>query len=191
MIYGWDISTSIIGLSIFNADGTYVASQFLDLRKADFDLISKGQLVEEWISDEYVVNPYFHNIHYIEDSLGGFAMGRTMMQTLMKLGSFNTLVSWLIWKSSKNPKLCYIHPSTVKAIMKRAGLLVPKGADKKQLTLDFVSRVQHGFCPDLNRNGKPQPWCYDMADSYCIAKAGMSRDAQGEKAPGDPTDSGS
>lgn len=182
MIFGWDISTSIIGVSFFTADG-YVGSDYLDLRKMDSEPIDKAEAANVWIgkfSKAAAADKQYDHVHYIEDKLSNFAAGRTMQQTLLKLAAFNATISYIIWKSFNAQGLGgyidHIHPSTVKAIMKREGLIIPKGSkEKKALTLDFVSKKEPLFPLHLNKNGNPQPYCYDMADSYIVARAGHLR----------------
>lgn len=190
MIFGWDISTSIVGATCLTPEGKFLESRFLDLRKLeDCSLLDKVD-ESEWFVQEFVTNRTGQGTsvtHYVEDRLGNFASGRTMLQTLMKLAAFNLAFSYMIMKESLKVEgvtgvgVHHIHPSTVKALMKSEGLLIPKGADKKVLTLDFVQRKEPDFKVILNRNDKPQPYCYDMADSYIVARAGFlrSRKAKG------------
>jgi hypothetical protein len=206
MIFGWDVSTSIIGVTVLTDDGRFVTSDHLDLRKSDAEMICKAEEAEVWIRGLLPKHVEPHGAfftHYVEDRLGSFAAGRTMLQVLMKLAAFNMVVSYIIHrvscelaeKDSGGASVRHIHPSTAKAIMKKEGLIIPKGADKKQLTLDFVSKKEPSFVVDKNRNDNPQPWCYDRADSYIVARAGylrryLSKDATGTKASGDPADAG-
>ena len=187
MIFGWDISTSIVGVTALTDEGRFVTSKHVDLRKVD-GVFDKANVVQEFVYSFLSDYNGEKRKHFVEERLSNFAMGRSMLQTLMTLASFNLLVSWFLWEMGKD--VTYIHPSTVKSIMRKDGLIVPKGGDKKKLTLDFVSKREPGFVVDLNRNDKPQPWCYDKADSYITARAGflrayLSNDATGEKATGD------
>lgn len=177
MIFGWDISTSIIGVSIFDKDGKYLASEHLDLRKLE-GVFVKADAAEFFVRT--VIGKHgLHggNVHFVEERLANFSSGKTMLQTLMTLAAFNLLVSWFIYCTDKDVR--YIHPSTVKAIMKREGLVIPKGADKKKLTLSFVQANVVGWRTDLNKNANPQPWNYDRADAYCVARAGYLRNYLG------------
>lgn len=174
MIYGWDISTSIIGVTVLEPTrGGYIASEYCDLRKID-STYEKADRALQFVTE--MINKHGEsgdNDHYVEDRLGNFAFGRSMLQTLMLLAAFNMLVSWFIWSSE--PKIKHVHPTTVKSIMKSEGLIIPPKADKKKLTLEYVMKREPAFPAAYNRNGKPQPWCYDMADSYIIAKAGFRK----------------
>ena len=175
MIYGWDISTSIIGLCKFSDDGRPFEYGYLDLRKIDGQL-SKADAFFKW-SNRFLNNSE-QNFHFIEERLGGFAAGRTSAQVMMKLAQFNAICSYIIWTGggSNHRQVSYLHPSSWKSLMKKEGLLIPKGSDKKEVTLAFVRRKQLDFDEFvkkyLNKNGNVHPWCYDVADAYCIGKAG-------------------
>ena len=172
MIAGWDISTSIVGLSLFQNDGTYESSSYLDLRRVD-GLLVKADRFKEFLI-QFPLQRDTDNWHFVEERLGGFSGGRTSAQVIMKLGQFNGICSYILWNHDPGPhrEIVYLHPSTWKATMRKDGLLIPKGSDKKQLTLDFVkSRIP--LVVDLNRNDKPQPWMFDVADSYCIGRSGF------------------
>lgn len=179
MIYGWDISTSIIGYASFYDDGQFVQSQYLDLRKIEGD-IAKADAAEDFVrSIDEVQDEY--GVHVIEERLGNFAAGRSMLQVMMKLAAFNAVVSHLIHQVAPNSEIMRLHPSTWKALMKKEGLLIPKGADKKALTLDFVCRKQPDFKVDMNKKGNPQPWCYDMADAWCLGRSGYIKLCSGKE----------
>jgi hypothetical protein len=173
MIYGWDISTSIIGLSLFDDGGVLIRTLYLDLRKEDGQL-AKADAFWAWVKSVGVNNDA-KNFHFIEERLGGFAGGRTSAQVLMKLAQFNAICSYILWTHNPGPyrQITYLHPSTWKAILKKEGLFIPKGADKKTITLAFVRKKEPSFTVDLNRNDKVQPWCYDMADAWCLGRAGF------------------
>ena len=180
MIYGWDISTAIVGLATFDDSGSFKQGRYCDLRKTDGQL-AKADTFRCWI-ENLGINKAETNFHFIEERLGGFAAGRSSAQVMMKLAQFNAICSYIIWSyndgadpglhGGPHRQVTYLHPSSWKSVMKRDGLLIPKGADKKVLTLDFVRRHQPDLEVDLNRNDKPQPWMYDLADAYCIGRAG-------------------
>lgn len=98
---------------------------------------------------------------------------------MMKLAAFNGACTYAAWESLGCDPV-HLHPSTVKATMKRDGLVIPRGGDKKRLTLEFVRSVVPGFSYIETRNGNPQPYCYDTADAYCIARAGYLKFVKGD-----------
>lgn len=184
MIFGWDISTSITGFSVLDDTGKFEECDFIDLRKINGTLFDKGDVVRERVlkifSKYEVCNTGLVHKHFIEDKLGGFAFGKTSQQTLLKLASFNAVVSWIIRDIHRgaNTTMKHLHPATIKAEMKRCGLVVPQGHDKKKFTLEWVAYTEPMFKCTLNKNSNVQPYCYDMADAFCIARAGYSLDTR-------------
>jgi hypothetical protein len=182
VILGWDISTAIIGFAAMEDHGGLIRTAYCDLRKVE-GLLEKGdeavKFVGRMANDWKTGLPSLKTVHFVEDRLAGFSGGGSNAGTVMRLAAFNAMVCWFIheeWRNSPNSQIVMMHPSTVKAALKHDGLLIPKGADKKALTLEFVSkRESENFKIDLNRNEKPQPYCYDMADACITAWAGIRK----------------
>lgn len=186
MIFGWDISTSIIGFTALDNSGSFVESRYCDIRKEKGSLIDKGDVTDWFIKEiaaEYgpkdsTAQPSYH---FVEDKLGNFSGGRTSMQTLMKLAAFNAMVSWMIWDYyclHHGGGLEHLHTMTIKAQAAKDGLVIPKGVkgqDKKLYTLKWVIEHEKSFPTHLNKNGNFQPYCFDMADSFVIARAGYRK----------------
>ena len=184
--FGWDISTAIIGFVAFK-DGKFFESRHCDLRKVDGDISCKGDVAYDFVFntlDDYILGPRFcdlsicKHVHFIEDKLSGFGGGGSNANTMMKLAAFNAMVSWMIrftWANKHDGTIQHIHPSTVKAIMKREGLEVPRGGDKKKLTFAWVTGKEPNLVVDLNKKDNPQPWMYDKCDAYITAYAGMRK----------------
>lgn len=165
-IYGWDISTSIVGVCCINDDGSFVSKHHIDLRKTK-DLNEKAIIVKKFIAGlEYQQG----NKNFIEDRLSGFTPGRSSAGTLLRLAAFNAMVSFFIYE--RTGKVAHLHPSTVKAMLRREKLEIPKGADKKELTLEWARSRVSSWQVDLNKNDNVQPWCFDEADAYAMAVAG-------------------
>jgi hypothetical protein len=182
VVMGWDVSTSRVGITCF-VDGKFSWADWVDLTKAE-GVYEKARLVRERISNIEFLRPE-SVVHYVEDRLANFSAGKSMLQTLMLLGAFNVLVSWLIM-DELGGRVVHIHPSRVKSAMRGEGLTIPKGGDKKALTLDFVRSREPGcvVLHEATRTGKPKPQCYDVADAYITAVAGMRLDGR-EQDPGD------
>lgn len=188
MYFGWDISTSVVGVTVLGEDGKWIKTDHFDFAKMCKGAKSLHDKMDEshWWVEEFLA-PYTSgsHMHYFEERLANFAAGRTMLQTLMTLAGFNALFSYEVWRihreiatyeeGCQGVGTIHIHPSTVKAIMKREGLIIPKGGDKKKITLDFVKNKIPGWEVFLNRNDNPHPYNYDRADSYITARAGYLR----------------
>lgn len=204
MIFGWDISTSVVGCTILNEKGTFVKSTFFDfskMAKGAKTIFEKMEECESWIKE--TLTPYASGVHdhFFEDRLGNFSKGFTRLQTLMMLAAFNAMFSYcatqihgkMLSESPEGGALYFehIHPSTVKATMKRDGLVFAKGLDKKQVTLHYVRRVNPDFPVTYKSTGKVHDHCYDMADAYITARAGFLRKYLSHaKAPKTPSDQG-
>jgi hypothetical protein len=173
-VFGWDVSTSIVGFCALDESGCGQTFEYLDLRKVE-GFMEKCELAKSFVSDRCLSGQE----HYVEDRLGSFAFGKTSSQTLMKLASFNSVVSWLLHE--RGAVVSHIHPSRVKSVMRQDGLVIPPGGDKKNLTLAFVRSVCFGFPHQVNRKGNPQPWCFDMADAYIVGRAGFKQGCKDRK----------
>lgn len=175
MIFGWDVSTAVIGFAAFTNAGEFVESRFCDIRKVE-GLNQKADVAHEFVkemSDRF--SDPDGDCHFVEDRLAGFSGGGSNAGTIMRLAAFNAMVCWMVWCVWRgNGHIEAIHPSTVKATVKPMGLLIPKGGDKKKLTLDFVRNREPKFPLELNRNDNPQPYCFDQADAYITGVAGYA-----------------
>ena len=86
MIFGLDISSSIIGLTFLNDDGDVLLNEAWDLRKIK-NIFKKAEYVEERIADiSMKISP--KNI-FIEQSLQSFRSGFSSASTLSLLSRFN------------------------------------------------------------------------------------------------------
>ena len=179
MICGWDVSTAIIGYAELDDDGELLSTAYCDLRKIE-GLDEKADAALHFVvSTKAGYDPDERVVHFIEDRLAGFSGGGSNAGTVMRLAAFNAMVSWMIHRECEG-EIVHLHPSTVKAQMKGFGLVVPKGADKKKLTLEWAQK-REGFPPvtytkvTKRSGGKPQPWFYDIADAYVTALAGIRK----------------
>lgn len=166
---GWDASTSIVGVCELSPSGSLLWKDHVDLRKIDH-LNDKAKAVRKFI--QRTISPPAK--HFLEDRLGSFSFGKTSQQTLMKLSAFNAIVS-LIIEEETGLRPDHIHPMTIKSEMKKLGLIVEKGDDKKEKGLEWVMKREPAFTLQLNRNGKHQPWNVDEADAYKIALTGLMK----------------
>jgi hypothetical protein len=186
-IFGWDISTAIIGFAVLDSEGTFLSSSYCDLRDID-GLNAKADRAYDFVRFE-TIHKTHHDLgtHFVEDKLSGMG-GGSNAGTIMKLGAFNAMVSWMIHQQisteeahCRGDSLVHVHPSTVKALMKKEGLVIPKGGNKKELTLDFVRARCPAFPYVTNRNDNPQPYCFDQADAFITAYAGFAKYLKGAK----------
>ncbi len=170
MIFGLDISTSITGATIVDENGDVVFCESWDTRnKNKFeDLFDKAEYVRLQLFT--IAHKYQIKEIYIEQSLQSFRSGFSSAQTLSTLSRFNGIVSWACYKSfGIKPK--YLAASSAR---KLSGLKISRGQNAKQKVLEFVLDNDPSFELEYTRHGNPKPGAYDRADSWIIAKAGLS-----------------
>ena len=168
MILGLDISTSITGTTVLNADGKVVLCCAVDMRnKNSFpSLFSKAKHMKE----QLVRLKESHDIQkiYIEQSLQAFRPGLSSAKVLLTLAKFNGIISW-ICKEVFDIEPEYIAASTAR---KAYGIKLERGKNTKKIVLNFVLDKEDHFDVRYTSHGNPVPSTYDRADSLVIARAG-------------------
>tara|TARA_R110000850_G_C9799950_1_gene450298 strand:- start:42 stop:557 length:516 start_codon:yes stop_codon:yes gene_type:complete len=133
MVLGLDASTSCVGYS-FTKGSDIIEMGFIDIIKIR-DINEKALYVYEKLSE----NPLIQEIEcmYIEDSLSGFARGRTSIQTIIKLAQFNAIIRF-IFTFTATIKVIGVNPNTArKAIFGKARV---KGKTSKQFVRDELEK---------------------------------------------------
>lgn len=174
---GLDISTSIVGISIFE-NKKLSKLNYIDLSKEKC-IFKKAKMFEVFFTKN-IVNIKNIDYIYIEDILQSFRRGLSSANTLMKLAKFNGIVSNIVYNiTSLIPE--YINVNTARKTLEIK-------IDKKSL-VDKKEQVMMWVDKDLNENYswptkvisrgpnkglvKYEKFCYDMADAYVICKAGI------------------
>ena len=170
MILGLDVSTSITGATVMDKEGSIVYCESWDLRNKNRfpTLFDKGQEVEELLKQlniEFNISSIF-----IEQSLQSFRSGFSSAKTLSTLSRFNGIVSWLCY-SIFNLEPEYIAATSAR---KKCGITIPKGSKAKQVVIQYVVDNVPDVLIAYTKHGNPKPRCYDMADSWVIARAGYN-----------------
>lgn len=175
MNLGLDISTSIIGVCLFDKDN-FVLMDKIDLTKIK-DIFDKAQEVETYFTELF--NKYDIDKVYIEDILHAFRRGLSSAKTIVQLAKFNGVVSNIVFRSC-GVKPVYINVNTAR---KSLDIKIDKNSskDKKQQVLEWVDQDLGGYVwPEkLITRGKNkgsvklEKFCYDMSDSYVICKSGI------------------
>tara|TARA_A100001391_G_scaffold74680_1_gene48334 strand:- start:1001 stop:1540 length:540 start_codon:yes stop_codon:yes gene_type:complete len=169
MILGLDISTSITGATIVNSSGEVVYNEAWDLRNKNkfSSLFEKARFVESKICDLKKRFPV--EKIYVEQSLQSFRSGFSSAKTLSTLSRFNGIVSWLCYSIFKTEPE-YIAATSAR---KKCGITVPKGVKAKEVVLKYVLDNIPDVLIVYTKHGNPKPECYDKADSWVIANAGL------------------
>ena len=166
MIFGLDISTSIIGFTALNDEGEIIINEAWDLRKIK-NIFEKADYVRKKFRDITVV-PKYPNKVFIEQSLQSFRSGFSSAATLSLLSRFNGMVSWLCYRELG------IEPEYISAnsARKLCGIKVHRGEKAKKTVLQHVIDNVPGVTITYTKFDNPRQECYDKADSWVIARAG-------------------
>lgn len=167
MYLGLDISTSLTGLTVLDADGKVLLNDVIDMRSKKFtSFFLKAQEVERRLA----LLKFQFNIEkiYIEQSLQAFRPGLSSASVILTLGRFNGIISWICYK------LFGFEPEYIGATTARKALeiKVERGANAKEVVLKRVLELEPSFKVEYTAHGNPVAGTFDRADSYVIAKAG-------------------
>jgi len=175
MILGLDVSTSVVGICVYDRVEGLVELERIDLRK-EKNFFEKAKLVEIYLTNIRVMYPQITDV-YIEDILQSFSRGLSSAKTITQLARFNGIVSFLVCKIfDTEPE--YINVNTAR---KTLGIKIDKTSklDKKEQVLLWVDNDLSGYDWPMKtlksgpRKGETEmeQFCYDMADSFVIARA--------------------
>ena len=175
MILALDISTSITGITILEKDGTLVYNDAWDTRKYK-NFFEKVEHVEKNIN-KLCSKPWRIERVYIEQSLQSFRSGFSSAKTLSTLARFNGVVSWLVYR------ILQVEPQYLAATSARklCGIKVPRGTKAKQVVIQYILDNVPEIQIEYTKQNNVKPHCYDKADSWVIAKAGLIQCQQEEK----------
>ena len=170
MILGLDISTTIVGVALIDANGNLIVSEHWDITKQD-TLFEKAEMIGSllWtLKNEHNVDHVF-----IETALKKFIPGRSRADTLIKLAKFNGIVSWLSFDTF-NQTPVFINVNTARTLY---GLSFPrgtKGPQRKKMVVEAVNdKEKSAFRYEMARGGKNyKKGTDDRADAVVIARAG-------------------
>jgi len=174
MIYGLDVSTSIVGFTVLDDEGNIIVNEAWDLRKIK-NLFEKADFVRK----QFRKVAKYPNRVFIEQSLQSFRSGFSSAQTLSLLSRFNGMVSWLCYRElGVEPE--YLSASSAR---KSCGIKIPRGQKAKAVVLNYILDNVPGVSITYTRYNNPKQECYDKADSWVIAHAGWLQ-CQKEKSLG-------
>ena len=172
MILGLDVSTSITGATLLNEKGEVIYNDAWDTRKYK-NLFHKAEEIDAKMG----LLPVSPDRIYIEQSLQSFRSGFSSARTLSTLSKINGIVSWICYRRYA------IEPEYLAAASARklCGIKIPRGTKAKKVVLQYVVDNVPDVLIEYTRHGNPKPQCYDMADSWIIARAGWLSQCQSPK----------
>jgi hypothetical protein len=186
MILGLDISSSIVGVSVFNDDDTLYDLRNIDLRKID-SFFKKADYVRARLQDikcELLSQGLCVSLISVEECAQSFRKGFSSAQTLSTLARFNGVVSQIAYEIFCVEPLYYNVVSTRKSL----GIKLDKSGeiDTKEQIVAWVAKEEPAFNwpTRIISKGKNvgnkifEVYCYDMADAYVIGKIAAKKYAE-------------
>jgi hypothetical protein len=165
MILGLDISTSVTGYTLIDDAGNIVENSYIDFKK-ETGIFEKAAKVEKILGDLH--RKYDFDKVWIESSLMMFSAGKSSAVTIDTLAKFNGIVSWIAYGFCTE-----LHFIPAVSARKQIGLKMVKGRKGKDIVMEHMLNSESWFKVDYTKTGKIKPYCYDMADSFVVAKAGF------------------
>ena len=181
MYLGFDISTSIVVMSLLNKDGSinrFTSVSFTG-KKFEKDLFLKT---------DYFIKEFNHFLGSdkdkivdwgVEEALKKFSAGKSSASTIFTCASFNFGVSYNVY-NILGKKPTYIPPTTARSIL---DIKIPRDFPdvkskselkiaKKSYIVDWCTEYfNYNFDWPKNNKGKYSPKCFDMADSLVLTEA--------------------
>jgi len=181
MILGLDISTSCTGWCVIDDSGKLIdmGHILLTREKTFFDKAQRVKYALSEININYDISKIF-----IEENLQAFRPGFSSAKTLLTLARFNGVVTYISQLEFLNdPQFI-----NVNAARKELGIKITSkkngGKPTKEQILCWVTEnlnnVNHKWPTKILKSGPRknqqilESFCYDMADAYVIALAGLS-----------------
>jgi len=180
---GLDISTNIIGVSLFE-NNKLVYLNYIDLRKID-SLFKKADFVRNRFNE--LKEKFKVSKISIEESAQSFRKGFSSAQVLSILSRFNGVVSQISYEEFGVEPIYY----NVSSARKSLGIKLDKagGIDTKEQILSWVKALENDISWPIKNivrgknkgDVKFEPACYDMADAYVIGKAAVINEQEDNK----------
>jgi len=177
MILGLDVSTACTGWCVLDMSGSLVSMGAIELSSIK-NTYKKAKLVRDKMSSLLI--DYNIKSVYIEENLQSFRSGFSSARTLSTLARFNGIVSLICYETfNLDPIHINVNHARrsldIKIIRKKDG-----GQPTKAQILNWVSGEIDFLWPTKILKSGPRKGlkitkdtCYDMADAYVIARAGI------------------
>ncbi|MFW5847332.1 MAG: hypothetical protein ACOCVF_00235 [bacterium] len=189
-IWGLDLSTTNVGLALWDIEGNLIELKHLELKvdkkiNPDERYIYKANIFKEYVLNfqERLKEDYdgtLENI-IIEEPLGG----SNNLKTVTMLAEFNGICRYIMYEIfdikpvkitvNESRKLFlpeYVTQKKVKGKLKDV-LSMPKDVDKKHLIWEKVKNLYPSIEWVYDKKGNPKKMCYDMSDSIVVSIGGL------------------
>ncbi len=170
MILGLDISTSVIGVSLFSNDFKLHELSYIKFKSGTNLFIKLDEFIK-FYENKYALLP-ITNIH-IEEPLKKFKGKFSNADTIQKLTQINAMVSGYLYRKLKiEPQ--YFNVSTARSVVFPELKIPQKHPNKKYLIWESVMKAE----PTVNwkysdRTHKLMDENFDMCDAYVAGMAGI------------------
>ena len=168
MFLGFDISTSIIGVSCISSRGEIIFCEHCDLRK-EKGLFAKIDKFREFLGSIRFLSAIVREV-WVEEPFLFFKSGGSSGKTMALLQRFNGMASLAIRDSF------HLEPHYIGATQARKlnEIKIPRGSKAKEEVLKFLLDTMPTFEVEYTKHGNPKPGYYDRADSLVVARAGYA-----------------
>lgn len=189
-LWGLDLSTTNVGLALWDLNGQLIELKHLEL-KVDKNIIPeeryiyKANIFREYVIEfkERLKNDYNGVLKHIiiEEPLGG----SNNINTVAMLFEFNGICRYIMYdvfglipfKISVNQSRRIFLPEFLENRKVKGEtvqvLSIPKDIDKKEYIWKRVSEMYPSIEWIYNKNGKPKTMCYDMSDAVVVSLGGL------------------
>ncbi len=166
MFLGFDISTSIVGVTCVDKHGEIIFCEHCDLRKHK-SLFAKIDVFRKFLADIRYLQTVVREI-WIEEPFVFFSGGGSSGKTMAVLQRFNGMASVAI-RDAFHMDPQYVGASQARKLNE---IKIPRGTKAKEEVLKFILDKMPEFEVEYTKHGNPRPGYYDRADSVIIARAG-------------------
>ena len=177
-LLGLDVSTNIIGYTVLTEEGKMIEAGFCDLdsKKSTVQKAAQFKSTLDEIKAKYHIGAV-----WIEEPFMMFAKGGSSAQTMAKLSSFNGMIQYACLN------VFGFDPDMINAnhARKTLGIKIQReklcGISTKEQILTWVKlQIPNFDWPTKTLKSGPRrgltipaPSCYDIADSFVVAKSGF------------------
>lgn len=164
-ILGLDASTSTIGICVldFTLDGKFdliLANYYKPPKKGHpIEKLAMTKMAIEKIIEKY--NPD----HIALEDIILFMKGKSTAKTTTSLAALNRTVGLAVYEKTTRP------PTLLNVLTIRHAIKIREVPDKEKIPETVAERLQIQFPWILNKNNKPIPENYDIADGMAVALA--------------------
>lgn len=175
-VLGLDISTSIIGYSIYYSDGRLEKRSHIDLRKPKkMTFWEKVDYVEKFIDDNWLDFSSI-GIIFIEEVKKNFKQGASSADVIVKMVRFNGVVSHIIRKHTGVEPI-YISEGHARKVCGLKMRPKAKAEGKSHKEQAFDQMCERDLFKDVEwdrkRTGKIRDYHYDEMDAIIVALCGI------------------